>query len=335
MLSGWKRTSQRQTSLLARNRGADAAMGNGSHRDARCERIRKIETRSAGSSAGRTNLKNLSKDLLLDNQLRDRPASLLGKGPNAATTRGRGRHKIARDGKERIRSAGKAAAQTNLNNLSRELHLQSRVMGRPNSRLGRKLHAATVRRSGVRKMVGRIAKKRKNLMDRVARGAARISRNPFKPLHRRGHQRPTARMPSQHASEVSAIAANKGQPRGLARAAGTQSSLTCSESRLTPQKNLLKTCSSVARAGRRSARSKEVARPQSAASPMFNSSNSAVTRKLKVRNPAARKASSKNRGATVRRKIRVTRKKAKASPKAARARTVEANNASHLSDPPS
>jgi hypothetical protein len=333
MLDGWKRTSQRRaTSLLARNRGADAARGNGnSHRDARCERIRKIETRSAGSSAGRTNPKNLSKDLLLDNQLRDRPDSLLGKGPNAATTRGRGRHKIARDGKERMGSAGKAVAQTNPNNLFRELHLRSRVIGRPNSPLRRKLDAATVRRSGLRKMVGRIAKRRKDLMDRPGRGAARISRNPLKPLHRR----PTARMPSQHASEVSAIAANKGQPRGLARAAGIQSSLTCNESRLKPQENLLKTCSSVARAGRTSARSKEVARPQSAARPMFNNSNNAVTRKLKVKNLAARKASSKNRGATLRRKIRVSRKKARATPKAAKARTVEANNPSHLSDPPS
>ena len=89
--------------------------------------------------------------------------------------------------------------------------------------------------------------------------------------------------------------------------------------------------SSVARAGKTSVKSKAVDRPQSAASPMFNSSGSAATKKLKRRKPA----SSKNRKVTVRRavrkrEIRVTRRKARATHKAAkgRAKRVEANELS-------
>ena len=91
----WKRTSQRlqAASLLARNGGADAAVRKGSHRIARCDKIRRAQTRSAGNSAGRINPKNLAKDLPDNQQRRGRP---LGRKLNAATVRHSGLRKMAR-----------------------------------------------------------------------------------------------------------------------------------------------------------------------------------------------------------------------------------------------
>lgn len=114
------------------------------------------------------------------------------------------------------------------------------------------------------------------------------------------------------------------RPKNLAKAAGNQSGRTCSQSRLKRQKHPLKMCSSVARAGKMAVRSKGAARPQSVARLMFNSSSSsAATKKLKARNPGVRKASSNNHGAAKReeRETRAApRAKAKAAPKAAKAR---------------
>ena len=74
-------------------------------------------------------------------------------------------------------------------------------------------------------------------------------------------------------------------------------------------------------------RSKGAARPQSVASPMFNSSSSsssAATKKLKGRNLGVRKASSNHHAATAKREEReiraALRGKARAAPKAAKAR---------------
>ena len=130
-------------------------------------------------------------------------------------------------------------------------------------------------------MARRNAEQGKGRISSAGKAAARINLNRRKPLHRRSHQRPRALVFSPQASEVSAAAVSKMQPKNLARAAGIQSGLPDSESRPKLQKHLLKMFSSVARAGKTPVRSKRVARPQSAASPMLNSSGSAATRKLK------------------------------------------------------
>lgn len=324
MLKSWKRTSHREaTSALARNGDADAAMQKGSRRDARCGKIRMVETQSAGSSAERTNLKHRARDLLLDNRLTHQHASLLERR-NAATARNRSRHKIAEDRKTRTDSGGRVAAQAKLNNLSRALPLDSQVMR--GSLPEREPRVRAARRSGLPKIVDRIGKRGQNRIGRAGRGAARTSLSLLKPLR----QHPEARMPSPR-SEVSESAESQGQPRGLARAAGTQSSVTCSERRSKPQKNLPQTSSSVAKAGKTSARSQRVVRPQSAANPTFNSSGSAVTKELKVRNPAASEANnnSNHRAVVAKREIRVTRReKVRAVPKVARARMGEINRLS-------
>jgi hypothetical protein len=253
-------------------------------------------------------------------------------GVNAPVRKGSPR--IARCDKIRRRaqthSAGSSAGWINPKNLAKDLLLDNQQ--KRGSPLGRDLKAATVGHSGLRKMAGRNAEQGKGRIRNAGKAAARINLNRRKPVHRRSHQRPRALVFSPQASEVSAAAVSKMQPKNLARAAGIQSGLPDSESRPKLQKHLRKTCSSVARAGKTSARSKGVVRQQSAASPMLNSSGSAAIRKLKARNPAARKTSSKNRRAAVRKKLRVTRRaKARTRPKAkGRARTVEASERSSL-----
>ena len=150
-------------------------------------------------------------------------------------------------------------------------------------------------------MARRNAEQGKGRISSAGKAAAQINLNRRKLLLRRSHHRPTALVVSPHASEVSAAGVSKMQPKSLARAAGIQSGLPDSESRPKLRKHLLKMCSSVARAGKTPVRSKGVARPQSAANRTFNSSGRAATKKLKVRNPAPRKASSKNRRVTVKR----------------------------------
>ena len=91
----WKRIRQRlqAVSLLARNGGAAAAVRKGSHRIARCNKIRRAKTRSAGNSAERINPKNLAKDLPDHQQRRGRP---LGRQLRAAIIRRSGLRKMAR-----------------------------------------------------------------------------------------------------------------------------------------------------------------------------------------------------------------------------------------------
>ena len=313
-------------SLLARNGGAAAAVRKGSHR------IAKAKTRSAGNSARRINPKNLAKDLPDNRQRRGRP---LGRKLSAAIVRRSGLRKMARrnaeQGKRRIGSAGKPAAQINLNNLFRDLLLSRQVICQRGRPLGRELKRVTARHSGLRKMARRNAEQGKRRISSAGKAAEQTNRNRRKPLHRRSHRRPTALVVVRpHASEVSAAGVSKIRPKSLARAAGVQSGLTDSESRPKLRKHLLKMFSNVARAGKTPVRSKRVARPQSAANRTLNSSGRAATKKLKVRSPAAHKASSKNRGATAKRarEKRVTPKaKARATHRAAkeRARRDEAS----------
>jgi hypothetical protein len=220
-------------------------MRRGSHRAGRCDKIRTTETRNANNSADRTNLKNLSKDLLQDSQRRRQHVGPPEKELHAVTARCRSHHKIARriakQGKARINSAGKAA-QINLNRL--------------------------------------------------------------KPLHPPGHHRPTVLVFSLHASEANATAVSRMRPSDLAKAAEIRSPLTCSESRPKPQQRHLRTCSSVVRAGKTAVKRQGAVRRQSAESPMFNSSVSALSKALKVRSPAARQASSNKRAVKARRAVR-------------------------------
>ena len=114
---GWKRTNQERqaTNLVARNGPADAAMGKGGRRAAKCEEIRRAETRSAENSVATTNLKNLFKELLLlrSQETRQR-GRLLAKKLRTARIRHSGLRKIvgrtAERRKKRTGSASKAAA---------------------------------------------------------------------------------------------------------------------------------------------------------------------------------------------------------------------------------
>jgi hypothetical protein len=103
-------------------------MRKGSQRVARCEKIKKVETRSGGNSAGRTNPKNLSKDLLPDNQGRRQRVGPRGREVSAATARRKSRHKIgeskARKGKERIRSVNRGELWINRSSPSKDLPLE-------------------------------------------------------------------------------------------------------------------------------------------------------------------------------------------------------------------
>jgi hypothetical protein len=113
---GWKRTNQERqaTNLVARNGTADAAMGKGGRRAAKCEKIRRAETRSAGKAA-QINLKNLFKELLLLRRQETRQRGrLLARKLRAARIRYSGLRKIvgrtAERRKKRTGSASKAAA---------------------------------------------------------------------------------------------------------------------------------------------------------------------------------------------------------------------------------
>ena len=320
-----------QPSREERRRGRTGAQGQSQDRE--MQQDQEGRTRSASNSARRINRKNLAKDLLPDNQ--KRRGRLLERELKAVTARHSGLRKMARrnaeQAKGRISSVGKTAAQTNLNNLSRELLLHRQVIRQRGRPLGRKPKAVTARHSGLRRMARRNAEQAKGRISNAGKAAAQINLNRRKPLHRRSHHRPTALVVSPHASEVSAAGVSKMQPKSLARAAAIQSGLPDSESRPKLQKHLLKMCSSVARVGKTPVRSKGVARLQSAANPMFNRSRRAATRKLKGRNPAARRVSSRNRRVAVKRKKRVTRKaKARAINKAVKgkARTIEASKRS-------
>lgn len=114
--SGWKRINlERQaSSLVARSGTADAAMGKGGRRAAKCEEIRRAETRSAGKAA-QINLKNLFKELLLLRRQETRQRGrLLARKLRAARIRYSGLRKIvgrtAERRKKRTGSASKAAA---------------------------------------------------------------------------------------------------------------------------------------------------------------------------------------------------------------------------------
>jgi hypothetical protein len=116
----WKRTSQRRqaANLHATNGGGDAATHKERQRVAKCEKIRKAEMRGVGNSGAPTNLKSLSKDLLLHRQLRPQVASRHGRESNAA--RGSGR-KIAGMRQAQVRSVSKDAVAINPTSLSRGL----------------------------------------------------------------------------------------------------------------------------------------------------------------------------------------------------------------------
>ena len=134
---------------------------------------------------------------------------------------------------------------------------------------------------------------------------------------------------SRHVRKASGTKAmDSSDPSLVRRASAIRKVRTSSKSR---RKRRVKTPSRPEKAGKTSVRSNGVARRQSAANPMVNSSGSAATKKLKVRSPAPRKASSKNRRATARRRARekrvTPRAKATATHRAAkdRARTGEAS----------
>jgi hypothetical protein len=300
-------------------------MRKSSHRVGKCDKIGRAETHSAGSRAARTNLKNLSEELLPLNQVKRQRVGQPGREPRAARARGRGRQKLAGRNAEQSKgprgSAGKPAAKTSLNNLSKELLLRIRVIRRRGRTLGRKSSAVTVRHSGLRRIVGRTEKRHKGRTGSASKAAAQTNLKRCKPLHRRGHPPPTALVFSPRASEVSAAAVSRMRAKDPAKAAGGQSDPRSSQSRPKRQERLLKMCSSVAKAAKTSIK-KGVARLPSAASPMFNNSGSAATKKLKGRDPAAHKPSSNNRELTVRRAVKREIRRA-----VRRARTLVGNKA--------
>jgi hypothetical protein len=294
-------------------------MRKGSRRTVKCDKIRTAETPSADSSVGRTNLKNLSKDLHRNNQRRRRHVVLHGRELHAVTARCRGHPKIAARVAEHVRarmgSAARARAHINLNNLSSHLLLllllHSPVMQRHASPFGRELQAARGRRSGLRKT----AERRKERIGSAGKAAARTSLNRFKLLRRRGHQRPTHLAVSPRASETNAAAVSRIRVSGLPRAAGIHNPPTCSESRPKRPQRLRKMCSSVVKAAKAADSSQRAARRQSAESPMFNSSASALSN-LKVKSPPARQARSNKREVKAR---RVTSRELRAAPREIRA----------------
>lgn len=90
-------------------------MGKGGRRAAKCEEIRRAETRSAENSVATTNLKNLFKELLLLRRQETRQRGrLLARKLRAARIRYSGLRKIvgrtAERRKKRTGSASKAAA---------------------------------------------------------------------------------------------------------------------------------------------------------------------------------------------------------------------------------
>jgi hypothetical protein len=281
-------------------------MRKGSRRTVKCDKIRTAETPSADSSAGRTNLKNLSKDLLTDSQRRRRHVGLHGRELHVGRARCKGHPKTARRIAEQVRprmhNAGKARAQINPNNLSRDLLLllHSPVIRRHGSPLGRELQAARGRRSGLHKT----AEKGKERMGSAGQAAARTSLKRFKLLRRRGHPRPTVPVVGPRASETNAAAVSRIRFSSLARAAGIPSPRMCSESRPKPQQRLLRMSSSVVRAGKTAVKNQGAARRQSAESPMSSSSASALSKALKVKSPVAHQANSNKRGVKVRRGAR-------------------------------
>ena len=172
-------------------------------------------------------------------------ASLDGGKLKAATLRGRGRHKIAgrnaEQGKRRIRSASKAAAQTNLNNLSRELLLHSQGIRRSGSPLARELLAATVRRNRLRKIGGKTEERHKGPMGSSNKSAVPINpKNPSKSTPTQSPDGPivqSAREKSQRGDgEGEKSAATRQESRGD-RQSATPERKQAETSRVPPQEN--------------------------------------------------------------------------------------------------
>ena len=293
-------------------------MRKGSPRVAKCEKIKKVETRRGGNSAGRTNLKNLSEDLLPDNQERRQRVSPRGREVNAATARRKSRHKIgekAEQSKERIRSVNKGELWINRSSLSEDLPLESHS---PQTFKVSKVSVGVPQRSRHSKIVERSKGMPVGAMPRAGKSAGAVNRT-NRPqvllLARRLQLRLHLSRRVRKASVTRAM--DSSDPRLVRRASAIRKVRTPSKSRL---KRHVKT----------PVRSTGVARRQSAANRTFNSSGSAATKKLRVRSLAPRKASSKNPRATAKRarEKRVTpRAKATTTHRAAkdRARKGEAS----------
>ena len=307
-------------------------MRKGSQRVAKCEKIKKVETRSGGNSAGRTNLKNLSEDLLPNNQGRRQRVSPRGREVNAATARRKSRHKIgeskARKGKERIRSVNRGELWINRSSPSKNLPLESHS---PQTFQVSKVSVRVPQRSRHSRIVERSKMMPNGAMRSAGKSVGALNRT-NRPqvllLARRLQLR--LHLLSRRVSKASGTKAiESSDPSLVRRASAIRKVRMSSKSRL---KRHVKTPSRPERARKTSVRSKRVDHPQSAANRTFNSSSSgsAATKKLKVRSLAPRKGSSKNPRATARRarEKRVTpRAKAKATHRAAkdRARRGEAS----------